>query len=57
MKDIGDKLREIIYYIINFNQVFINELQTFQLSDGPGPGTFLRIWKMSLYYGYPGFGE
>ena len=34
MSDIENKLIEISCYIDDFNQVFINELRTSQLSDG-----------------------
>jgi hypothetical protein len=34
MNNIEDKLIEIFFHIDEFNKVFINELQTHQLSDG-----------------------
>ena len=34
MKDVESKLIEIFCHIDDFNQVFINELRTHQLSDG-----------------------
>jgi len=34
MKNLEDKLIEIFCHVDDFNKVFINELQTHQLTDG-----------------------